>query len=96
MTRRVPEAYGQCRRCRGPWTGYGQRYALPTAVPPAPWTSLRLAHSGLDNGYAVVHTAHRPYDYYWPRSLPGEQTRIRGPPITPGDDHPGEQPDGEV
>lgn len=34
----------------------------PTAFPHPPWTSLRLAHSRLENCKAVYHTAHRPGD----------------------------------
>jgi hypothetical protein len=32
--------------------------AMPGAPP---WTTLRVAHTRLDNGSAVAHSAHRPY-----------------------------------
>lgn len=48
-------AYGQCRRCRGMGTSYGQRYALPTTCPHAPWTTLRVAHTDLDNATRCPH-----------------------------------------
>ena len=47
------------------------------------WTSLRLAHSGLDNAEDVVaHTAHRPYDDGSLRTF-GMWIQSRGPPFYP-------------
>jgi len=48
----MKEGYGSCRGCRGPWTAGFARLTT------APWTTLRVALSHLENCCAVLHTVH--------------------------------------
>ena len=60
--------YGPWRGCRGPWTAGFARVPDGTRVDgclapahrltTAPWTTLRVALSHLENCYAVLHTDH--------------------------------------